>query len=57
MGRLARREIGRFLKSSGLNKLKVEKANELYRFTLKILVSLEGRKVAISIQKAQALGA
>ena len=35
---------------SGLNKLKVEKANELYRFTLEILVSLEGRKVAISIE-------
>ena len=35
---------------SGLNKLKVEKANELYRFTLSILISLEGRKVAISIE-------
>ena len=28
----------------------MEKANELYRFTLEILVSLEGREVAISIE-------
>ena len=34
----------------GLNKLKVEKANELYRFTLEILVSLDGRDIAISIE-------
>ena len=34
----------------GLSKLKVEKANELYRFTLEILVSLEGRDIAISIE-------
>ena len=33
-----------------LNKTKVEKANELYRFTLRILISLEGRQVAISIE-------
>ena len=35
---------------SGINKLKVERANELYRFTLCILVFLEGRKVAVSIE-------
>ena len=35
---------------SGVNKLKVEKANELYRFTLCILAFLEGRKVAVSIE-------
>ena len=33
-----------------LNKTKVEKANELYRFMLRILISLEGRQVAISIE-------
>ena len=35
---------------SGLNKTKVEKANQLYSFTLRILISLEGRKIAISIE-------
>ena len=32
---------------SSFNKLKVEKTNELYRFTFEILASLERRKVAI----------
>ena len=35
---------------SGLNKTKVEKANQLYSFTLRILISLEGRQIAISIE-------